>query len=212
MTVETVDPSPDPGLAGTFHPRPARRILGFGSGQIVAAQLAIVLIAVGAQIHPVALAVAVPVAAGMVVLGWGRMRGRWLSEWLGIRMRYQARDRRVEAGTDAGGLLTLAHPGSRVSTFDIEATPAAMIADGEGLVALLELGEAVVVPGRVWHPLPSPAALLPAPASDTPPVRLQLLLHAVATTGMAPIAASYRQLTGGRLLAAERAILAVRVQ
>jgi ESX secretion system protein EccE len=212
MTVETVDPSPDTGLAGTLHPRPARRILGFGSGQIVAAQLAIVLIAVGAQIHPIALAVAVPIAAGMVVLGWGRMRGRWLSEWLGIRMRYQARERRIEAGTDAGGLLTLAHPGSRVSTFDIEATPAAMIADGEGLVALLELGEAAVVPGRVWHPLPSPASLLPAPASDTPPVRLQLLLHAVATTGIAPIAASYRQLTGGRLLAAERAVLAVRVQ
>jgi type VII secretion protein EccE len=212
MSMELVDPSPDAGLASTFHPRPARRILGLGSGQIVSAQLAIVLIAVGAQIHPIALAAAVPVAAGMVVLGWGRMRGRWLSEWLGIRMRYQARERRIEAGTDAGALLTLAHPGSRVSTFDIETTPAAMLADGEGLVALLELGEAAAVPGRVWHPLPSPASLLPAPASDTPPVRLQLLLHAVATTGLAPIAASYRQLTGGRLLAAERAVLAVRVQ
>jgi type VII secretion protein EccE len=212
MSVETVDPSPDAGLTGTFYPRPVRRVLGFGSGQIVAAQLAIVLIAVAAQIHPIALAVAVPISAGMVVLGWGRMRGRWLSEWLNIRMRYQARERRVEAGTDSAGLLALAHPGSRVSTFDIESTPAAMLADGEGLVALLELGEAAVVPGRAWHPLPSPASLLPAPASDTPPVRLQLLLHAVATTGMAPVAASYRQLTGGRLLAAERAVLAVRVQ
>ena len=43
-------------------------------------------------------------------------------------------------------------------------------------------------------------------------MRLQLLLHAIATTGSAPVAASYRQLTGGRLLATERAVLAVRVQ
>jgi type VII secretion protein EccE len=212
MTVETVDPSPDTSLAAANHPRPPRRFLGLGSGQIVAAQLAIVLIAVGAQIHPIALAIATPIAAAMVVLGWGRMRGRWLSEWLGIRLRYQARERRVEAGTDAGGLLALAHPGARVSTFDIEATPVAMLADAEGFVALLELGESNVVPGRAWHPLPSPASLLPAPASDTPPVRIQLLLHAVATTGLAPVASSYRQLTGGRLLAAERAVLAVRVQ
>ncbi|HCT80333.1 MAG TPA: type VII secretion protein EccE [Micromonosporaceae bacterium] len=212
MTVETVNPSPDSALAGTFHPRPPRRVLGLGSGQIVAAQLALAMIAIAAQFHWLALAIAVPIAAGMVVLGWGRMRGRWLSEWLSVGMRYRSRERRLDPGVDSGGLLALAHPGSRVSTFDIEATPAAMIADGEGLVALLELGESAVIPGRAWHPLPSPASLLPAPAPDTPPVRLQLLLHAVATTGAAPVAASYRQLTGGRLLASERAVLAVRVQ
>ncbi|WP_162907771.1 type VII secretion protein EccE [Allorhizocola rhizosphaerae] len=154
----------------------------------------------------------VPVAGAIIILGWGRMRGRWLSEWLAVWTRHKGRSRQLEQGSDAAALLSLAHPGSRVSTFDIEGVPAAMIADGEGMVALLELGESSVIPSRAWHPLPSPASLLPAPAPDTPPVRIQLLLHSIATTGMAPIAASYRQLTSGRLLAGERAVLAIRVQ
>ncbi len=211
MTVETVNPSPGQ-AAGALHPRSPRRVLGVGSGQIVAAQLALALVIAAAQWNAIALAAAVPIAAAMVVLGWGRLRGRWLSEWVSIWLRYRGRDRHLEQGTDASGLLALTHPGSRVSTFDIEASPVAMIADGEGLVALLELGESAVIPTRSWHALPSPGSLLPIPAADTPPVKLQLLLHSVATTGSAPVAASYRQLTAGRLLASERAILAVRVQ
>lgn len=212
MSVETVNPSPDAGLAGSTHPRPPRRFMGLSSGQIVAAQVALLLILIGYQINVLALAVAVPISAGLIVLGWGRMRGRWLSQWLSVWTRHKGRARILEQGSDTAMLLSLAHPGGRVSTFDIEGVPAAMLADAEGMVALLELGESAVVPNRAWHPLPSPASLLPAPAPDTPPVRIQLLLHAIATTGAAPIAASYRQLTGGRLLAGERAVLAVRVQ
>lgn len=212
MTVETVNPSSDTSFTGANHPRQARRVLGLGSGQIVAAQVALLLLLIGYQVHVIALLIAVPVSAGLVVLGWGRMRGRWLSEWVAVWLRYKARGRHLEVGSDAAELLSVAHPGSRVSTFDIEGVPAAMIADVEGFVALLELGESSVIPSRAWHPLPSPASLLPAPAPDTPPVRIQLLLHAIASTGAAPTAASYRQLTGGRLLAGERAVLAIRVQ
>ncbi len=212
MSVETVNPSPEAGLAGTTHPRSPRRFLGLGSGQIVALQIALLFVFVGSRLSPIVLAVTVPVAGAIIILGWGRMRGRWLSEWLAVWTRHKGRSRQLEQGSDAAALLSLAHPGSRVSTFDIEGVPAAMIADGEGMVALLELGESSVIPSRAWHPLPSPASLLPAPAPDTPPVRIQLLLHSIATTGMAPIAASYRQLTSGRLLAGERAVLAIRVQ
>jgi type VII secretion protein EccE len=212
MTVETVSPSPDAGLATVHYPRQPRRVLGLSAGQIVSVQVALVLIAGAASWNMIALAVAVPLAAGLVLLCWGRMRGRWLSEWFGVWLRFKSRGRRIEAGTNSMALLTFAHPGSRVSTLELEGTPAAMFADSEGFVALLELGESAVIPSRVWHPLPSPVSLLPAPAADTPPVRIQLLLHSVATTGSAPVAASYRQLTGGRLLAAERAVLAVRVQ
>ncbi len=212
MSVETVNPSPDTSLAGTAHPRSPRRFLGVGSGQIVAAQIALLLVFIGYRINPIVLAVTVPIAGAIIVLGWGRMRGRWLSQWLAVWTRHKGRARHLEQGSDTAMLLSLIHPGSRVSTFDIEAVPAAMIADSEGMVALLELGESSVIPARAWHPLPSPASLLPAPAPDTPPVRIQLLLHAIATTGMAPVAASYRQLTSGRLLASERAVLAIRVQ
>jgi type VII secretion protein EccE len=212
MTVETVSPSPDTAVSGMFYPRKPKRVFGLSAGQIVIVQVAVLGIALAAKFHVAALAAVVPIAAGLVILGWGRMRGRWLSEWFSVWLRYRSRERRIEAGTDAMALLALAHPGSRVSTVDIEGTSAALIADGEGLVALLELGEAGVIPSRAWHPLPSPASLLPAPAADTPPVRIQLLLHSVAATGIAPVAASYRQLTGGRLLASERAVVAVRVQ
>ncbi|HEX6682466.1 MAG TPA: hypothetical protein VF062_06700 [Candidatus Limnocylindrales bacterium] len=212
MSVETVSPSPETVMTAVSHPRPARRVVGLSSGQIVTAQVALVLLVLGYEIHTIALAVAVPLAAGMLVLGWARMRGRWLSEWVTVWLRYRTRSRLLDQGSDAGMLLSYAHPGSRVSTFDIEGVPTALIADGEGIVALLELGESSVIPARAWYPLPSPASLLPAPANDTPPVRIQLLLHAIATTGSAPIAANYRALTGGRLLAAERAVLAVRVQ
>ncbi len=212
MTVETVSPSPDTAVSGMFYPRKPKRVFGLSAGQIVIVQVAVLGIALAAKFHVAALAAVVPIAAGLVILGWGRMRGRWLSEWFSVWLRYRSRERRIEAGTDAMALLALAHPGSRVSTVDIEGTSAALIADGEGLVALLELGETGVIPSRAWHPLPSPASLLPAPAADTPPVRIQLLLHSVAATGIAPVAASYRQLTGGRLLASERAVVAVRVQ
>lgn len=213
MTVETVGrPSPDTALAGTFYPKRPRRVLGLSAGQIVILQVAVVGIVAAANWHPAALAAAVPLAAGLVILGWGRVRGRWLSEWFSVWLRYRSRERRIEAGTDAASLLALAHPGCQVSSVDIEGTSAAVISDAEGLVALLELGEMAVIPGRSWYPLPSPVTLLPAPAADTPPVRIQLLQHSVAATGMAPVAASYRQLTGGRLLASERAIVAVRVQ
>lgn len=212
MTVETVNPSSGTSVAAAVHPRPPRRFLGLSSGQIVAAQVALLLVFIGYKIHIIALAAAVPLAAGLVVLAWGRMRGRWLSEWVAVWTRYKTRTRRLEQGGDSAMLLSMVHPGSRLSTFDIEGVPAAMVADNEGMAALLELGESTVIPGRAWHPLPSPASLLPAPAPDTPAVRIQLLLHAIATTGAAPTCASYRQLTGGRLLASERAVLAVRVQ
>lgn len=214
MTVEMVTgPSEQAEAPGVMHPQSPRRFLGLGSGQIVAVQLALLLLVVtAARFGALALVVAVPVAAGMVIVGWGRLRGRWLSEWLGVLLRYRSRRRRLEPTGEAVSLLELVSPGSLMSTFEVEALPTAMFADGDGFIALLELGEQAVVPTRAWWALPSPVSLLPAPAPDTPPVRLQLLLHANAANGSSPAASSYRQLTNGRLLATERAVLAVRVQ
>src|SRR5687768_8594449 len=85
MSVETVNPSPEASLVGTTHPRTPRRFLGIGSGQIVALQIALLFIFIAYRLeNPIVLAVAVLVAAGIIILGWGRMRGRWLSQWLAI--------------------------------------------------------------------------------------------------------------------------------
>ncbi|GHJ50534.1 hypothetical protein Cs7R123_78760 [Catellatospora sp. TT07R-123] len=202
----TIEPAP------MAYPLPPRRFLGLSGGQIVTVQIALVLLVGATRVGYGAVAAAVPVAAALVVLGWGRWRGRWVSQWLSVYTRFRARRRRVEAGADVADLLGLVHPGSRVGTADIEGQQCAVLADAEGLVVLLELGEQAVLPTKAWHPLPSPASLLPAPAPDAPPVRLQLLLLANAANGSSPAASSYRQLTGGRLLADERAVLCVRVQ
>lgn len=215
MTVDTVTGptahTADEGAAPAAHPRPARRILGLGSGQIVAVQLALVLLVAAAQAGVGLLLPAVPVAAALIVLAWGRWRGRWLSEWAAVYLRYRGRRRRVEPTGDPAELLAAAAPGSRLSMLDIEGASCAALTDAAGMCVLLELGDQAVMPARAWHPLPSPATLLPAPAADTPPVRLQLLLHANAANGSSPAASSYRQLSSGRLLANERALLAVRV-
>ncbi|GAA1417052.1 hypothetical protein GCM10009662_68620 [Catellatospora coxensis] len=215
MTVDTVTGptarTTDEGAAPAAHPRPARRFLGLGSGQIVAVQLALVLLVAAAQAGVGFLLPAVPVAAALVVLAWGRWRGRWLSEWTAVYLRYRGRRRRVEPSADPAELLAAAAPGSRLSMLDIEGVSCAALTDELGMCVLLELGDQAVMPARAWHPLPSPATLLPAPAADTPPVRLQLLLHANAANGSSPAASSYRQLSSGRLLANERALLVVRV-
>lgn len=216
MTVDTVT-GPTAGAAtedttpAASLPRPARRFLGLGSGQIVTVQLALVLLVLAAQAGLPVLAAAVPVAVALVVLAWGRRRGRWLSEWVAVYVRYRTRRHRIEPAEGAAELLALAAPGSRMSTVDVEGVACAVVVDAAGMCALLELGDQAVMPARAWHPLPSPAALLPAPAADTPPVRVQLLLHANAANGSSPATSSYRQLTGGRLLANERAVLCVRV-
>jgi type VII secretion protein EccE len=213
MTVETLDPTPTGISPELQHPRPPRRFFGLGSGQVVAVEVAVVLlIASTAKLGPLSLIIAAPLAVAIVVLGWGRSRGRWLSEWLGVSMRFRGRDRLLVGGSDSLALLGLAHPGASIATFDVESQPTAMLVDGDGFTALIELGESAAVPSRPWHALPSPLALLPASGPDNPQIRLQLLLHASTGTTTTPAGSSYRQLTGGRLLAGERALLAIRVQ
>ena len=88
-----------------------------------------------------------------------------------------------------------------------------MIVDGQGLTAVLELGDPAGLLAED-RPLPSPAGLLPPAGAEHPPCRIQLLLTgapAPRTGRRGTPANSYRQLTEGRLLGHSRALLAVRV-
>lgn len=198
-------------------PRRVRRrgALVARTGQIVAAQAAVVLVVAAAGAGYLALALVVPVAAAVVVLAWGRLRRRWLYEWLGVGLRYLTRDRGMPARADGAALLTFVRPGARVEVADIAGDTAAVVTDAFGVTAVLELGDPVGLLAEAGQGLPSPANLLPAGGPDAPRVQIQLVLSGmpapVARAGAATSATSYRQLTEGRLLGQERILLAVRI-
>jgi len=129
-------------------------------------------------------------------------------------MRYSGRDRAARAGTPTA-VLDFVAPGARVEPADLGGDQAAMIVDGLGLTAVLELGDPTGLLVEELPALPSPRSLLPAATAEHPPVRIQLLLTGGPSpsvrSGSGTPATSYRQLTDGRLLGHSRALLAVRV-
>jgi type VII secretion protein EccE len=189
-------------------------MLGARTGQIVATQVAVATLAIGAAQGAIALAVAALVAVAVLAVTWMRMRRRWAFEWVTTALRYGSRSHAAPAGPP-GELLSLVAPGARVDTAELAGDQAAVIVDGLGMTAVLELGDPAGLLVEPLPGLPSPASLLPPAGPDHPPCRIQLLLSgvpapAVRAGGGTP-ANSYRQLTEGRLLGHSRALLAVRV-
>jgi type VII secretion protein EccE len=193
--------------------RPVRRgrFLGLRTGQVVATQVAAVALLLGAINGSIALIAGAVVAVLVLTPAWLRVRGRWAFEWLGIVASYGGRRHTAEKP----GLLGLVAPGSAVRQAELAGDPAAVITDGAGLTAVLELGDPTGLLAEETPGLPSPSSLLPLPGAELPPVLIQLLLTGApspaARTGTALAASSYRQLTEGRLLGHGRALLAVRV-
>ncbi len=190
------------------------RLFGVRAGQLVGTQVAAVALLLGAANGPIALAGSVVIAALVLALTWLRLRGRWAFEWLGTAMRFGSR-RRATTGATPAALLDFVAPGSLVRQADLAGDPAAVIADGDGLTAVLELGDPAGLLAEETPHLPSPAALLPSAGAELPPVLIQLLLTGAPApavrAGAGLPANSYRQLTEGRLLGHSRALLAVRV-
>ncbi|MEH1098243.1 type VII secretion protein EccE [Micromonospora sp. CPCC 205561] len=196
-------------------PAARRRGAGVRAGQVVATQVAVAAVVAAAGRGVPATAVAVAVAALLLPVAWVRLRGRWLHEWLTTGLGYATRRRALSPAAGPAALLSLVDPGAVVRPAELAGTPAAVLDDATGMVALLEVGDPANLIGDVPGTLPAPASLLPAAAPDGPPVRLQLLLTgAPAPTvgaGGGTVGTSYRQLTDGRLPGRDRAVLAVRV-
>jgi type VII secretion protein EccE len=178
------------------------------SGQIVVAEIVAVALIVAA-LSPVPLGwLLVPAAAGVGLLGFGRWRGRWLYQWLGVALRYAGHPRALPAGASPADLLALVATGAEVR-------PEGLIEDEYGLTAVIEIGDPASLLSDAPLALPAPGSLLPPAASDTPGVQVQLLVSG--SPGPAERAAagipatSYRQLTEGRIAAYQRIMLAVRV-
>jgi type VII secretion protein EccE len=213
--------APHPGHAapGTAERRRVRRrgtVLGLHSGQLVAAELAAVVLVAAASAGAVWLVPALPVALLILLVAFGRVRRHWAYEWLGLAARYAGRRRSLPPGADATALLTLLRPAAVVGSVDIDAAAVGYIEDGYGLTAVLELGDPTAPLADTGPLTPSPPDLLPPPNADPPRVRLQLLVSGVPApalrAGSGSPATSYRQLTEGRVLALQRSFLAIQVQ
>ncbi|WP_127500126.1 type VII secretion protein EccE [Actinoplanes solisilvae] len=223
MTVGVADSRARRDLTGPAKPSPKvingplrrGRLFGLRVGQLVATQVAVVALAVGAVNGPVGFLAGAVVALAVLALTWLRVRRRWAFEWLGVGLRFGGR--RHSAGADAGpaALLRFLAPGARVEQIDLAGDPAAVLVDGYGVTAVLELGDPAGLLAEDAPAVPSPASLLPSAEAEVPPVLIQLLLTGAPApslrAGAGTPANSYRQLTEGRLLGHSRALLAVRV-
>ncbi len=210
--------SPEPGSAPPpVRTRPVRRgrLFGIRAGQLVVTQVAVVAVLAGAVYGTITLAAAVALAIILLPLAWLRMRGRWAYEWLAVGVRFAGRRHATPVDAAPTALLEFAAPGARVVPVELAGEAAAVIMDGQGFTAVLELGDPAGLLVEETPVLPSPAALLPPPGSEMPPVRIQLVLSGFPApalrAGAGTPANSYRQLTEGRLLGHGRAVLAVRV-
>ncbi|MCA2214583.1 type VII secretion protein EccE [Jidongwangia harbinensis] len=206
------------GTDGAARSRPVHRgrILGIRTGQLLGTQLAAVLLLAGARHGTMALIAATPLAVGLLAATWLRVRGRWAFEWVGTAARYAGRRHSMPVDASPTALIGLVAPGARVEHADLAGDPAAVVVDGSGLTAILELGDPAGLLAEDVFVLPSPAALLPPAGPDHPPCRIQVLLTGVpapaVSAGNGTPANSYRQLTEGRLLGHGRALLTVHVR
>jgi type VII secretion protein EccE len=189
---------------------------GIRAGQVVAAQVAVGLLLAARGAGYLAIGLAAAGAVALVTVSWARLRRRWLYQWLGVALRYLGRRHTLPADAGTGALLGLMAPGATATTADIAGDAAAVLADPYGLTVVVELGDPVGLLADAGQALPSPADLLPAGGPDTPRLQVQLIVSAVSApvvrAGAATSATSYRQLTEGRLLGQQRALLAVRVE
>ncbi|HEX5543696.1 MAG TPA: type VII secretion protein EccE, partial [Micromonospora sp.] len=211
-----IDQWPGPQWPGPVRPAAVRGgFLGVRAGQVVATQAALAALLAALGRGPLGGTVAAVAAAALVLGTWIRVRRRWLFEWLAVGICYLTRRRRRGVVADSAALLDLVTPAARVLPATLAGDPAAVISDGHGLTALLELGDPAGLLNDTPQSLPAPASLLPALAPHVPPTRIQLLLTAAPApaprAGGNHAATSYRQLTDGRVLGHEQAVLAIRV-
>ncbi|MEU7904204.1 type VII secretion protein EccE [Actinoplanes sp. NPDC049118] len=223
MTADLAGGRGFPELSGAGQPlpkvraRPVRhgRLFGIRTGQVVSTQVAAVALLVGMINGPIALGAGALLAVILLSVTWLRLRGRWAFEWLDTGMRFAGRRHAASVATAPGALLEFVAPGSRIEQAELAGDPAAVIVDGQGLTAVLELGDPNGLLAEETAMLPSPAGLLPPAGGEHPPCRVQLLLIGAPApslrAGGGTPANSYRQLTEGRLLGHSRALLAVRV-
>lgn len=203
---------------GRFGKRPTVRgtLFGLRPGQLVAAQIAIIALCVTMAVDSLWFAASVPVALILLILAFGRVRGRWVYQWVGRGTGFFGRRISLPEGTPASTFLEALRPGATTTSIEVDGIPTGIITDANGLTSVLEVGNTTNLLTQSDLHVPSLGSLLPSAAADQPTVRLQLLLTGIAapalTTQSAAASNSYRQLTDGRVLSQQRVLIAVHVR
>lgn len=196
--------------------KPVDRFGGIHALQIVAAEIA-VLSAIALHRHSLVLFVPVLLAALVVlVLAFGRYRGKWLYQWFFLGVRFCTR-RRSRVITGSGAQFRPFTRGSRVDQLEVDDERVGILRHQGGFTAVIEPVYAQSAGrsagGGVLPPL---GDLLPASNEAAPPVSLQVLVHTIPAPGQLTsedaAASSYAELAGGTIPGQRRALIAVQVQ
>lgn len=188
--------------------RNRRRVLGLGTGQLVACELALVAVALSFAIWPPAVVPTAPVALVVLVMALGRRHRRFLYEWMGVRLayrrrrrsvhRYRAEDPRLELLREISPTLEIQEVTNR-SGIRLGA-----VGDGRAWCALLEVRPAelaggMVDPGEGPH-IPFQLLVDSLEMRDIRLASIQMLTHTVpvfAGGNDVPFVRSYQQLGSG---------------
>ncbi|HEX6501565.1 MAG TPA: type VII secretion protein EccE [Micromonosporaceae bacterium] len=172
-------------------------------------EAAALLVALAVAGGPVPLPLSLPVALVLTLLAVGRWGGRPVYRWLVDALRFAGRTRTLPTGANPATLLDVV-AGARVLAGEVDSAPTGVVADVDGLAAVLELTGPDTALCEAPAPLPPLSALLPAATPGSPRVRVQLLVWAAAPVDGGLAGSSYRQLAEGRIAARQRTVLAVR--
>lgn len=200
-----------------LRPAPPRRDPAIGNvrlGQMVVWQVALIAAVASLRLSLGWLAPIMVVCALAVALTSIRWDGKWAYEWVGLKLRYWARQRRFLVGDDLMGGLGAVTRGPQVHPIEIDEREVGVLAHAGGFTALLRVTRPASA-SRVATvvDLPSLDALLPAVDSTDPAVSVQALVHTVPAPGLRmsdeAVATSYRELSGGTVPAQRRTWVAL---
>ena len=196
--------------------KPVDRLLGIHALQIVAAETAVIS-AVATHRHELEVFLPVLVVALLVlVLAFVRYRGRWLYQWLFLRIRFWTRRRTRSTARDQAPFTPFTR-GARLGRLEIDDDRIGVLRHQGGFTAVIEPVYADRA-GRTAGSgtLPPLGDLLPAPNETSPPVTLQVLVHTIPAPGQLTsedaAATSYAELAGGAVPGQRRVLIAVQVQ
>ncbi len=186
--------------------------------QIVLWQVAVAMVVASLGRHIAILIAASVVAFGILVFTAIRVKGRWVYQWLGLRLSYLSRPRALVTGAHAdrrSELLAFVQPGAKADSVETDEYEVGVLDHVGGAAAIIEIAtESSLVTERPVT-IPSPAALLPPHDPDAPPVSLQLLLQAVPAPTLTAVsvsaASSYYALTNGSVPSQRRAWLVLQL-
>lgn len=191
---------------------------GVHATQIVLWQVAIALVLASLGRH-IAVTISAGVIAALILIFtaiW--YRGRWVYQWIGLRLSYLSRPRALVTGPHAdrrSELLGFVQPGATADTVETDEYEIGVLDHIGGAAAIIEIAtESSLVVERPVS-LPSPASLLPPHDPDAPPISLQLLLQAVPAPTLTAVsvsaASSYYALTNGSVPSQRRAWLVLQL-